>query len=109
MPTETFEAWWMEQFTTLQTIVKNLAHAQTVAIGVRNTKIAELNGKITTLANHKAMVEMQLIRPAGKGMWIPNLLQRVINLEERNTTLEKQLKKLAEQVDLNSQTLEALQ
>ena len=71
MPTENFEAWWLEQFTTLQTIVKNLAHAQTVAIGVRNTKINELNGKMTTL--------------------------------------EKQLKKLTEQVDLNSQTLEALQ
>ena len=100
---------WLEKYTELHETVTKIAHGMSVAIGVRNTKIAELNGKITTLANHKAMVEMQLIRPAGKGMWIPNLLQRVINLEERNTTLEKQLKKLTEQVDLNSQTLEALQ
>ena len=67
---ESFKTYWLMEFNGLHDTVKNMAHAMQVAIGVRNTKIAELKGKLTTL--------------------------------------EKQLKTLTEQVDLNSQTLSEL-
>ena len=44
-----FEAFWLEKYNGLHDTVKNMAHAMQVAIGVRNTKIAELKGKLTTL------------------------------------------------------------
>ena len=40
---------------------------------------------------------------------IEGILKRLDTLEENQQILEKQIKKLTEQVDLNSQTLEALQ
>ena len=66
-----FKKFWIEKYTDLHETVTKMAHAMGVAIGVRNTKIAELKGKLTTL--------------------------------------EKQLKTLTEQGDLNTQTLEGLQ
>ena len=76
---------WIEKY-------NDLKHAMLVAIGVRNAKIKEQAGHITTLKNN-----------------IDSLTGVCYELSEKITTLEQQLKKLTEQVDLNSQTLEALQ
>ena len=83
---------WVEKYNQLQETVKNMAHAMQVAIGVRNTKIAECNTNIRHLKEK-----------------VDSLTGVCYTLSDKITTLEQQLKKLTEQVDLNSQTLEALQ
>ena len=87
-----FEAFWLEKYNDLHDTVKNMAHAMQVAIGVRNTKINECNTNIRHLKEK-----------------VDSLTGVCYTLSDKITTLEQQLKKLTEQVDLNSQTLEALQ
>ena len=102
---------WLEKYTELHETVTKIAHGMSVAIGVRNTKINELKGKIEELR------KIQNITSGEQGVELGKIAARLNNTNEiylaraveRIATLEKQLKKLTEQVDLNSQTLEALQ
>ena len=51
---------WVEKYNQLQETVKNMAHAMQVAIGVRNTKIKELTGKVQKLDNRLLKLEQTL-------------------------------------------------
>jgi len=55
-----FEAFWLEKYNDLHDTVKNMAHAMQVAIGVRNTKIKELTGKVQKLDNRLLKLEQTL-------------------------------------------------
>jgi len=86
------DEFWLEKYNDLHETVTKMAHAMGVAIGIRNAKINEQAGYITHLKGN-----------------VDKLTEVCYTLSDKITTLEQQLKKLTEQVDLNSQTLEALQ
>ena len=97
------DTFWLEKYNDLHETVTKMAHAMGVAIGIRNAKINEQAGYITHLKGNVDKLTEVCYTLSDK---ITTLEQAVNDFIEIN---RKQHKAMLDQLDLNSQTLEALQ